>query len=82
MELGLLDLIGLFGVVAYLTAYFLVQVLHHPPAGRTAVALNIVGPACMLVSLTESFNLAAFLSQCFWLALTVVGWWRRRQQRQ
>jgi hypothetical protein len=44
------------------------------------VVLNIVGPACMLASLTESFNLASFLSQFFWLGLTLVGWWRRRRR--
>lgn len=78
-SLGILDFVGLFGVAAYVTAHFLVQVLHHSPAGRPAVVLNIVGPACMLASLTESFNLASFLSQFFWLVLTLVGWWRRRR---
>jgi phage shock protein PspC (stress-responsive transcriptional regulator) len=79
-SLGILDFIGLFGVAAYVTAHFLVQVLHHSPAGRTAVALNVVGPACMLASLTESFNLPSFLAQLFWLVLTLVGWWRRRRR--
>ena len=81
MSLSLLDLIGLVGVVAYVAAHFLVQVLHHSPADRPAVVLNVVGPACMLVSLAGSFNLASFLSQCFWLGLTLVGWWRRRRRR-
>ena len=76
--MGVLDLIGLVGVAAYVTAYFLVQVLHHPPVGRPALVLNIVGPACLLVSLAESFNLASFLAQLFWLGFTLVGWWRRR----
>lgn len=79
ISLGVLDLIGLIGVVAYVAAHFLVQVLHHPPGGRSAVVLNIVGPACMLVSLAGAFNLASFLSQCFWLVLTLAGWWRRRR---
>jgi hypothetical protein len=78
-SLGILDLIGLVGVVAYVAAHFLVQVMRRSPAGRTTVVLNIVGPACMLVSLAGSFNLASFLSQCFWLGLTLAGWWRRRR---
>jgi hypothetical protein len=78
-SLGILDLIGLIGVVAYMAAHFMVQVLHHSPAGRPSVLLNIVGPACMLVSLAGSFNLPSFLAQCFWLGLTLVGWWRRRR---
>jgi hypothetical protein len=81
-SLGLLDLIGLVGVVAYVAAHFSVQVMHQPPAGRMVVVLNIIGPACILISLTSSFNLASFLTQCFWLGLTLVGWWRHRRQRQ
>jgi hypothetical protein len=76
-----LDGIGLVGVAAYVVAYFLVQVLHQPPGGRLPIVLNVVGPVCLLVSLTASFNLASFLSQCFWLGLTLVGWWRRGRLR-
>jgi hypothetical protein len=80
-SLGLLDLIGLVGVVAYVAAHFSVQVLHHPPAARLVVWLNVIGPACILVSLIGAFNLASFLTQCFWLGLTLVGWWRNRRGR-
>jgi hypothetical protein len=76
---GLFDLIGLVGVVVYVAAYFCVQVLNHSPTGRLAVVLNVVGPLCLLVSLAGAFNLASFLSQCFWLALTLIGWWRNRR---
>ena len=47
--------------------------------GRLAVALNVIGPVCILVSLTGAFNLPSFLTQVFWLGLTLVGWWRRRR---
>lgn len=72
------DYIGLVGVVAYVAAHFCVQLLHQPPGGRLVVLLNVVGPACILVSLTSSWNLASFLTQCFWLGLTLMGWWKRR----
>ncbi|WP_298231260.1 hypothetical protein [uncultured Azohydromonas sp.] len=42
----------------------------------------VVGPACILVSLAHTFNLASFLTQCFWLGLTLVGWWRSRRLRR
>jgi hypothetical protein len=80
--MSFLDFIGLIGVAAYVAAHFSVQVLHQPPAGRLVVALNIVGPACILVSLMHDFNLASFLTQWFWLGLTVVGWWRNRRARR
>lgn len=71
------DFIGLVGVVAYIVAYFVVQVLRHPPTGRLALVLNLVGPVCLLISLSQSFNLASAVSQCLWLVLTLAGWWRR-----
>lgn len=73
------DLIGLAGVAAYVVAYFVVQVLHYPPHGRTPVVLNLIGPVCLLVSLSQAFNLASAISQCLWLLLTLAGWWRRRR---
>jgi hypothetical protein len=76
--LSLTDATGLVGVAAYVAAHFAVQVLHASPTGRLAIALNVIGPACILVSLTGAFNLASFLTQVFWLALTLAGWWRRR----
>jgi hypothetical protein len=56
-----------------------VQVLHKPPTGAFAVRLNLLGPACILISLMGAFNLASFLTQCFWLGLTLIGWWRNKQ---
>ncbi|MDZ5456201.1 CBU_0592 family membrane protein [Azohydromonas lata] len=83
ISLGLLDLVGLVGVVAYVAAHFCVQLLHRPPASHMVVVLNVVGPTCILISLAGSFNLASFLTQCFWLGLTLLGWWRyRRGQRR
>ena len=79
--MSFLDIIGLVGVAAYVAAHFSVQVLRQPPIGRLVVLLNIVGPACILVSLTHAFNLASFLTQCFWLGLTLVGWWRQRRRQ-
>lgn len=81
-SLGLTDATGLVGVAAYVAAHFAVTVLHKSPAGRLAVALNVIGPVCILVSLIGAFNLPSFLTQCFWLGLTVLGWWRNRRRKQ
>ena len=72
------DLIGLVGVAVFLAAYFTVQVLRQSPSGGLSVALNLIGPVCMLVSLRQDFNLASFVSQWCWLLLTLFGWWRGR----
>ncbi|PZX34047.1 conserved hypothetical protein; putative membrane protein [Cupriavidus phytorum] len=79
-SLGLTDATGLVGVAAYVAAHFAVQVLHKSPTGRLAVVLNVIGPSCILISLAGAFNLASFLTQCFWLALTLLGWWRNRRR--
>ena len=78
-SLSLTDATGLVGVAAYVAAHFAVQVLHASPTGRLAIALNVIGPVCILISLTGAFNLPSFLTQVFWLGLTLVGWWRRRR---
>jgi hypothetical protein len=78
-SLGFTDVVGLVGVAAYVTAHFAVQVLHKPPAGAFVVRLNLVGPICIMISLMGAFNLASFLSQFFWFALTLLGWWKNVQ---
>lgn len=81
ISLSLTDATGLVGVAAYIGAHFAVQVLHKSPTSNMVVALNVIGPACILISLTGAFNLASFLTQVFWLVLTVAGWWRNRMAR-
>ncbi len=76
------DLIGLLGVAAYMSGYFAVQVLGHPPNGRLAIALNVIGPICLLVSLSQQFNLASAIAQTLWLLVTLAGWWRGGRRRR
>ncbi|KZE28886.1 hypothetical protein EV683_11369 [Crenobacter luteus] len=76
------DLIGLIGVIAYLAAYFGVQLMGWSPQSPRYFALNLAGPACILVSLLHSFNLASFVTQCTWLVLTLFGGWRAWRRRQ
>lgn len=77
-SMGFADIIGLVGVAAYVAAHFAVQVLGVHPASRVPLALNVIGPVCLIVSLMQTFNQASFLAQCFWLVVTLAGWWRRR----
>ncbi|KDB51408.1 hypothetical protein X805_29890 [Sphaerotilus natans subsp. natans DSM 6575] len=79
IRLGVLDLVGLCGVCAYVVAHFLVQVRHESPRSRRIVALNVVGPLCVLVSLIGAFNISSFFSQSLWLLLTLTGWWKSRR---
>ena len=67
------DLVGLVGVSFVVGTYFLSQL------GRMAVdrplypALNGIGAIFILFSLQHTFNMASFVIELFWLAISAVG---------
>lgn len=75
------DVSGLCGVAAYIGAYFGVQVGRLQPESTSYSVLNLIGPLLVLVSLTDAFNLAAFVAQSFWVAITLLGLFRRYRAR-
>lgn len=70
------DLVGLVGVTFVVGTYFLSQV------GRMAVdkplypALNGIGALFILFSLQHTFNMASFVIEMFWLAISLFGFGR------
>lgn len=72
------DVIGLCGVLAYIGAYFGIQVLRMKPSSTAYGALNVAGPVLILVSLSQAFNLASFVTQAFWLVITLAGMLRTK----
>ncbi len=78
----LADLIGLTGVVAYLTAYALLQLRMLDVEDRRYLGLNAYGGVSLLYSLAFNFNLAAFVTQTLWLAFTLIGYARSRRARR
>ncbi len=72
------DVAGLCGVAAYIGAYFSVQVGYMRSSSTTYSVLNLLGPLLILVSLSDAFNLASFVSQAFWLVITLLGLARRK----
>jgi hypothetical protein len=76
------DAIGLIGVIAYLSAYGLLQMgILKVEDGRYAL-LNGLGAMAILYSLIFDFNLPSFITQTAWLILTIVGYVRLRLKRQ
>ncbi|NDL62056.1 CBU_0592 family membrane protein [Acerihabitans arboris] len=73
--------VGLIGVFGYLLAYALVQMRKLLIESNIYAALNIVGGACGLYSLSHDFNLAAFISQSMWLIFTLIGMHASRKRR-
>ncbi len=75
------DFIGLIGVVAYLSAYGLLQMGTLKVEDSRYAFLNALGALLTLYSLIFDFNLASFITQAAWLLLTAVGFIRSRIKR-
>jgi len=80
--LSLYDIVGLFGVAAYIGAYALLQVDRLRSDDLRYLALNGVGSGLILVSLLGSFNLPSFVTQTLWLGFTIVGAFRALAKRR
>ncbi|GBE43829.1 hypothetical protein BMS3Bbin10_01911 [bacterium BMS3Bbin10] len=76
------DMIGLAGVAAIIAAFFLLQADRVRYDDYSYLALNGVGAALIIVSLFYAFNLAAFVMETIWVAISVYGAvkrWRRER---
>ena len=79
--MSIADFVGLIGVVAYLSAYGLLQLGMLKIEDLRYVMLNGVGALAILYSLMFSFNLSSFITQVAWLIFTIVGYIRSRSKR-
>ena len=73
MNLQWYDWIGMLGTLMVLGAFFLLQAgkIH---GNRLAFQLlNLVGAACVLVSLWGKFNLSVFVLELAWVAISAYG---------
>ena len=75
------DFIGLIGVISYLSAYIGHQLLGLRTSDPRYFVLKLLGPVCILISLSNHFNLASFVNQCMWFLITLGGWWRASRRR-
>jgi len=73
MNLQWYDWIGILGTAMVLAAFFLLQAgkIH---GNRLAYQLlNLVGAACVLVSLVGKFNFPVFLLESAWIVISAYG---------
>ena len=73
MNLQWYDWIGMLGTLLVLGAFLLLQAgkIH---GNRLAYQLlNLIGAACVLVSLWNKFNVSVFLLETAWVAISVYG---------
>jgi hypothetical protein len=80
------DFVGLTGVFCILAAYFLLQIEKVKGDGFWYLMLNLVGAILLLISLMVTFNLASFVIEICWLAISLFGLskiaWRRIKARR
>jgi hypothetical protein len=67
------DVVGSAGAAIILVSYFLLQLQRISSRGLSYSILNAAGAFLILVSLLFTFNLAAFVVEAFWLAISALG---------
>ncbi len=61
--------IGVLGFLIYVANYTCLSLNIYSSEHATFFSLNILGAACVLISLTQDFNLASALIQSFWILI-------------
>jgi uncharacterized membrane protein YfcA len=67
------DAIGNIGVVLVLLLYFLLQTERVRATSPAFSIANAVGAVLILVSLSQEFNLSAFVVEAAWLLISLYG---------
>lgn len=70
------DVIGLIGVGLILLTYAALTLEKIDPKGWRYSAGNGIGAVLILVSLYFNFNLASFVIEIAWLAISLFGLWK------
>ncbi len=76
------DVLGNIGVVLILVIYLLLQMEKLSASNPLFSALNAVGAVLILVSLSQDFNLSAFLIEAVWFVVSIYGLLRYRKYRK
>lgn len=67
------DIVGTAGVMLALLAYLLLQLGRMQSNSVTFSATNAAGAGLIILSLLQSFNLAAFIIEFCWLLISLYG---------
>ena len=67
------DVVGSLGVLMIVGAYFFLMIRRIASTDLSYSALNAIGAALIIFSLSHDFNFAAFLMELFWLIISLVG---------
>ncbi len=73
MTYNLYDFIGNIGVALIVISYLLLQLNKLHGSSILYSSANALGALFVIVSLTDEFNLSAFIIESFWLAISLIG---------
>jgi hypothetical protein len=76
------DIVGLAGVALVLLAFYLLQSERISHRDIRYLMLNFTGSAGILFSLVFEFNLASFVIETAWVAISALGIWRWAMARR
>ncbi|MFN2405753.1 MAG: hypothetical protein ABR594_06835 [Pyrinomonadaceae bacterium] len=76
MNYGLLDFVGMIGVVMIVVTYLMLQLNKLRSEDLTYSLLNAIGASFIVASLLVDFNLSALLMEVFWVLISCLGIYR------
>ena len=76
MKYGLIDFIGLIGVVLIVVSYLLLQLEKLRANDLAYSLLNAIGASLIVLTLLVNFNLPALLMEVFWVLISCLGIYR------
>ena len=72
----IVDIIGVCGVSIVVVTYMLLQIDKIDAKGFWYSFFNAFGSILILYSLTYNWNLASFIIEFFWIAISLFGLWK------
>ena len=76
MNYGLVDFVGLIGVVLIVVTYLLLQLEKLKSNDLAYSLMNAIGASLIVLSLLVNFNLSALLMEVFWVLISLLGVYR------
>lgn len=73
MKIAIHDIVGIVGTALIVVTYLLLQVRKISVSDMRYSVLNALGAGCILYSLSQEFNLPAFVIEFFWLVISFIG---------
>lgn len=68
--------LGFLGAALMLVAYFLLQTRRLSAEALYYSLLNLAGALLVIVSLLHAWNLSAFIIECAWALVSLIGLWK------